>query len=96
MTLNQLVCKAASVYPDGYVLEYWDAARQKPRRNRHGGDTLAEFVAFELSETYDPDSFDGEQIASAVKAMQRASDELAAVAHALSDMAVEIAARRAA
>ena len=89
MTLNQLVCRAASVYPDSYVLQYWDMARQAPKPNPLGGDTLAQFIAFELAETFDPEASDGEQIATAVKVMQTASVNLQAVAQALSDLAVE-------
>jgi hypothetical protein len=92
MTLNQLVCRAASVYPDGYVLQYWDMDKQEPRLNPLGGDTLAQFIAFELADTFEPDDDDGTQIATAVKAMQTAADDLAMVAHALSDLAVERAA----
>jgi hypothetical protein len=89
MTLNQLVCRAASVYPDGMVLEYWDMEKEAPKRNPQGGDTLARFIAVELAETFDPEDDDGTQIATAVRAMHRASDELATVAHALSDLTVE-------
>lgn len=89
MTLNQLVCRAASVYPDGYVLEYWDMQRQAPKANPVGGDTLAQFIAQEIADTYDAEASDGEQIAAAVKAMQSAADDLQAVAHALSDLACE-------
>jgi hypothetical protein len=28
MTLNELVCRAASAYPEAYVLQYWDADKQ--------------------------------------------------------------------
>jgi hypothetical protein len=96
MTLNQLVCRAASVYPDAYVLEYWDLAKQEPRANPVGGDTLAKFVAHELADIFEAEAEDGEQIASAVKAMQNAADDLQAVADALSALACEAAERRAA
>ena len=89
MTLNQLVGRAAAVYPDGQVMEYWDTKKERPRHNRKGGDTLAQFIAFELADTYDPDADDGTQIATAVKAMQTAADDLQTVAQALSDLAVE-------
>ncbi len=89
MTLNQLVCRAASAYPDAYVTEYRDAVKAEPRKNPCGGDTLAEFVATELYETYDSESGDNEQLATAVKVMQAAADDLAAVAHALANMGRE-------
>lgn len=96
MTANQLVCRAASVYPEGYVLEYWDMDKGEPKQNRAGGDTLAQFIAGELAETFDPEASEGEQIAAAVRVMQTAADDLAAVAQALSDLAVETAERLAA
>jgi len=40
MTLNQLVCRAASAYPDVFVLEYFDLLTSKPKPNPNGGDTL--------------------------------------------------------
>lgn len=89
MMLNQLVCRAASVYPDAFVLQYWDMATQAPKRNPEGGDTLAQFIAQELADTYDADASDGDQIAAAVKAMQSAADDLALVAQALSDLGAE-------
>ena len=92
MTLNQLVCRAASVYPEAFVLQYWDLEKQEPKENRFGGDTLAQFIAFELAETFEEEASDGEQIATAVKVMQSSADDLARVAGALSDMAVERAA----
>lgn len=90
MTLNQLICRAASTYPDAFVLEHFDLAKGELRRSVRGGDTLAHFIALELTETFDAAASDDEQIATAVTAMQRASDELAAVAHAISDLQREL------
>ena len=89
MTLNQLVCRAASAYPDAFVLEYWDAGKEEPKPNPSGGDTLAEFIARELYDTFDPDAGDDEQLAAAVKAMQSAADDLQGVAHALANICRE-------
>jgi hypothetical protein len=92
MTLNQLICRAASVYPEAFVLQYWDMEKQAPKANLFGGDTLAQFVAFELAETFEEEASDGDQIATAVKVMQSAADDLARVAGSLSNLAVEKAA----
>lgn len=89
MTLNQLVCRAASAYPDAFVMEYWDAMKEEPKPNPDGGDTLAEFVALELYGSYDPEASDDGQLATAVKAMQSAADDLAGVAHALANIGRE-------
>ena len=91
MTLNQLIVRAAIAYPDAAVLDCWDTHREEPRRDS-GGDTLALFVARELKDTFDPEADEATQIATAVRAMQNAADELQAVAHSLSDMAVRRAA----
>ncbi len=96
MTLNQLICRAASVYPEAWPLVYWDMETQQPKANPVGGDTLAMFIAIELAETFEEEADDGVQIAAAVKAMQTAADDLAAVAQALSDLAVQTAERKAA
>ena len=90
MTLNQLVCRAASVYPDAYILQYWDTDRQESKADPHGGDTLAHFIVCELHETFVPDVPEGEQIATAVLAMQQAADKLADVAHAISNLHREL------
>ncbi len=89
MTLNQLVCRAASAYPAAFVMSYWDALKEKPKPNPDGGDTLAEFVALELYESFDPEAGDEEQIATAVKLMQSAADDLQAIAHALANIGRE-------
>jgi hypothetical protein len=91
MKLNDLVFRAAVAYPEAIVLECWDANREQPRSD-NCGDTLALFVARELKDTFDPDADETSQIATAISAMQRGADELQAVAHALSDMAVRRAA----
>jgi hypothetical protein len=57
-----------------------------------GDDALSAFIAAELREVCRPGDPDGDQLASAVKAMQNASDELADVAEALSRTAVARAA----
>jgi hypothetical protein len=92
MTLNQLVCRAASAYPEAYPLRYWDPYRQEPVENPEGGDSLARFVTRELADTFDPGAGDDEQVAAAVRCMQAAADDLAAVAHALGNLSRERAA----
>ena len=89
MTLNQLVCRAASAYPDAFVLEYFDLLKSKPKPNPDCGDTLAEFIALELHDSFDPEAGDDEQLATAVKVMQSAADDLQPVAHALANIGRE-------
>ena len=47
MTLNEIITRAASVYPDCWVLQYWSMDKQCAVENRDGGDTLAQFIARE-------------------------------------------------
>ena len=89
MTLNQLICRAASVYPEAYVLEYWDAEAQEPKENPVGGDTLARFIAIELADTFDEEADDDKQIAEAVRVMQSAADDLTAIVQALRGLETE-------
>jgi len=83
MKLNQLICKAASVYPDGFVLKYWDMEKECPKENPEGGDTLAQFIARELADTYDPETNDKEQVETAVRVMQAAISDITTVIDAL-------------
>lgn len=89
MTLNQLMNKAASAYPDDNVLQYWDQQHECAIDNSGGGDTLAQLIAWELYETFNPDDTAERQISTAVGAMQRVSDSLADVAQALSELSAE-------
>jgi len=78
--LNELINIASAAYPDGLIaVEYWDFKRECPRRNPKGGDTLALFIALELKDTFDPDATDGQQLRAALRAIERAQGELAAV-----------------
>jgi hypothetical protein len=84
MQLNALIEIVSAAYPDGLIaVEYWDFKRECPRRNSKGGDTLALFIALELKDTYDADATDEQQIATALRAIERARGDLDAVSAAL-------------
>jgi hypothetical protein len=87
MTMNQLIRRAATAYPA--ILEYWDEQHAYAVDNPGGGDGLAEFIAWEIYETFDPDADDDTQIMTAVGAMQRAIDCLKDVSQALRRFPVE-------
>ncbi len=89
MTLNQLVCRAASACPGALPMRVWDFERQCPAANAPGASALAAFVVDELHATFDPGATGGDQIAGAVRAMQAASDALADTAFALSTLSGE-------
>ncbi len=72
MTLTTIIARAESAYPGAF-----------PGRT----DALAEFALAELGSVYDAEAGDSANIAMAVGALQRASDRLAGMAHAVSDLA---------
>jgi hypothetical protein len=89
MTLNEIVTRAASVYPDCWVLQYWDMDKQYAVSNKDGGDTLAQFIAWELYETFDAECTDQQPIDTAVRKMRDAAGELQAVVTALENLKQE-------
>ena len=88
MTLNQIMFRVASAYPES-ILDYWDLAAQKPRRSTEGGDYIAKFIVREIHASYDAKADDGTQIATAVTKLQHGADRLSAAAHALANMSRE-------
>jgi hypothetical protein len=89
MTLNQLIFRIASVYPNAAILDYWDMTQLKPRRSTDGGDYIAKFITQEIGKAYEPEAGDEQQLASAVTALQHGADRLQAAAHALANMSRE-------
>jgi len=86
MTINQIICRAASAYPDALIMDYWDPVKEQPRENIRTGDMLAEFIANELYSTFKADADGEQQLAESVSVMQSAADDLQAVAHALANI----------
>ncbi|HKS75083.1 MAG TPA: hypothetical protein VJQ82_17885 [Terriglobales bacterium] len=74
MKLVELLERASQGYPDEYLRENYD--RTTGERKRGSGDTLAEFIVVELSETFDPEASDEEQIVEAVRVLEGAINEL--------------------
>jgi hypothetical protein len=85
MTRLELLNLANKGYPDGFLAEYYDEQTGKPKdRTIDGlGDTLAEFIVIELSETFDKDACDTDQINAALSAIDSAIRELDSVQNAL-------------
>lgn len=81
MKLNELMQLASAGYPDG-LETFYDDETGEPLEYRTG-DTLARFVVVEISETFDADLSDAEQIAEAVRVMSQGRDELQGVVDAL-------------
>lgn len=89
MKLSQIMQRAASAYPDEYILRFWDEQRQCAVPCEGAGDSLAEFLAWELYETFDPEVSDDEQIKTAVEVIENAANELQGVVRALQGLAAE-------
>ncbi len=89
MKLSQIMQRAASAYPDEYILHFWDEARQCAVPCEGAGDSLAEFICWELYETYDPEAGDEEQIKDAVEVIENAANELQGVVRALQTLSAE-------
>jgi hypothetical protein len=83
MTLNEIIKIADAAYPDGLIAQAWDEKRQRVVESNLG-DTLAQFVARELQDTYDEDDDDQSQLEAAVGAIRRAAAELDKVADHMS------------
>ena len=60
-------------YPDGTPLKLDDYAATMP------GDTLGRYIVIELAETFDPDASDEDQIAEAIRVMERGRDDMSNV-----------------
>lgn len=80
MKLESLIEAASAGYPDGLVQQYFE----KPEENH--GDSLAKFIMTELSETFDEDAGDEDQLLTAIRQLRRARNELETVIAALCEM----------
>ena len=89
MELNRIITRAASAYPECWVMQYWDMKKECAVSNRDGGDTLAEFIAHEIEATYDPDASESEQINTAARKIQEAANDLQVVATAIDNLQTE-------
>ena len=81
MTLLELVTKANKGYEDGFLSEYFNEETGEYIEGK--GDTLAAFIVIELSETFDSEADDEDQIQAATEALQTAVNDLEGVIDAL-------------
>jgi hypothetical protein len=81
MKLEALIDIADQAYPDGLVRNYFD----DPQGNH--GDSLARFIAFELTETFDENANDENQLIQAIHVIANGRDELEQVLDALGEKA---------
>ena len=85
MTKLELLERANRFYPDGYLSEYYDK-KGNYKKGKNLGDTLAQFIVAELSETYDGTASDCEQLAEAKRVMHMAIRDISAVLAGLDDL----------
>ena len=86
-TLKQIINIANKVYPDGLVKQ---AHTSKDICGyAHIGDGLAEFIARELADTFDPEASSLEQMKEAHRVMSRAYTELGDIVMAFSDRSTD-------
>ena len=79
MTLNELMQKVIDAYPDpDSIAAYWNPGTGKMNK-KASGDTLAEFIVREISETFDPEDYptDEEQLRHARHHLWLAMDAIA-------------------
>lgn len=79
MTIRELIEIADQGYSDSLISQYYD----DPDGNH--GDTLARFIAFEISETISEEDVDSLQLTQAITLMETAKREIQGVIDALTE-----------
>ena len=82
MTLVQLLNKANEGYDDHFLSEYFHPKTGKFNRKAEG-DGLARFIVIEISETFDAESTDLQQVDEAIRVMEQARDDIRGVLRVL-------------
>lgn len=70
LTLNELLTTVNTRYDENYLSEYFDP--NTGRAKAGSGDSLAKFIVCELRETFEEDSTRQQQLALAVRTLERA------------------------
>ncbi len=81
MKLNAIMEIIHSAYPDAMTRNYWDPVQRRPAPG--SGDTLAEFIVKEIADTYDAKASHSEQLAEAIRVLERARSDIGNVVSAL-------------
>lgn len=81
LSLLELLNVANESYPDGFLGEYFDP--KTAERREGGGDTLAQFIVAELSETFDSGASRTKQLREARIALENAAEKIEEVIHGL-------------
>lgn len=75
MKLGQLVAAANERYPDQYLSQYFDLARDK-FLTRGCGDGLARFIVVEIRDTFDAAATDEAQVDEAIRVLEQGKKDL--------------------
>jgi hypothetical protein len=86
MTLAELVAIADKGYPDGVILRAFNAEQGlSEEKVADIGDTLAVYIAKDLTETFEPDATDMRQLEIAISTLTTAKNEVSGAMSALSN-----------
>jgi hypothetical protein len=77
MKLVELLKKANEGYDDGMLAEYFDEETGELVEGK--GDTLAQFIVIEISETFSSEADDEDQIGEAIRVMEMAKRDIEGV-----------------
>ncbi len=93
MKLGELIAASNSRYPDQYLDQYFDVAREK-FLTRGCGDGLARFIVVEIRETYDPASGDAAQVQEAIRVLEQGKRDLESALRGLRELGESWVAKR--
>ena len=82
MTLVQLLNKANEGYEDHFLSEFYHPKTGKFNRKAEG-DGLARFIVIEISETFDAEAADLQQVDEAIRVMVQAKEDIRGVLRVL-------------
>ena len=74
LTLTDLLNAANKRYSESYLSQYFDVTTGRPKRG--SGDTLAQFIVRELSESFDLTYPRERQVAAALQGLERAEEHV--------------------
>ena len=90
MKLGQLIAAANSKYPDEYLSQYFDVAREK-FLTRGCGDGLARFIVVEIRDTFDPAAADAAQVDEAIRVLEQGQKDLESALRGLRALKANVA-----
>jgi hypothetical protein len=74
LTVPEILDAANKHYDEGYLSAYYHKISGEPKMG--SGDTLAKFIVCELRESFNPEDSRAQQIASAIRVLDRAKRDI--------------------